>query len=69
MRGLTTTFFSDKNDKKNGDLYLGAFQRAFAQEEGIIHVATMHHTPDWLIDHDDLDEALSNYCSLSPNGA
>lgn len=58
MHGLTTTFFSGPDDDTKGSLYLGALQRVFAPEDGIIRLTTMHHPPDWLEDQDDLDDAL-----------
>jgi len=64
MHGLTTILFSGPNDDKKGDLFLGALQRAFAPEDGIVRLAMMHHPPDWLFDQDQLDDALWNSCAL-----
>jgi len=58
LHGLTTTFLSGPNDDEKGSLYLGAIQRVFAPEDGVIRLTTMHHPPEWLEDQDDLDDAL-----------
>ncbi|MFK5914136.1 MAG: metallophosphoesterase [Woeseiaceae bacterium] len=64
MHGLTTTLFSGPGNDVKGSLYLGALQRAFAPDDGIIRLATMHHPPDWLGDADELDDALWEHCAL-----
>ncbi len=64
MRGLTTTFLSGPADDVRGQLYLGALQRAFAPDDGIVRLAIMHHPPDWLFDQDDFDDALWDGCAL-----
>ena len=64
MHGLTTTFLSGPDNDKKGELYLGALQRSFSPDDGIVHLAMMHHPPDWLEDEDDLDDALWEYCAL-----
>lgn len=64
MHGLTTTFLSGPDDDVRGGLYLGALQRAFSPYDGIVYLAILHHPPDWLVDQDDLDDALWNSCTL-----
>jgi len=65
LHGLTTTLLSGPDeDSKGSSLYLGALQRAFAIDDGIVHLAMMHHPPDWLVDNDDLDDALWNSCAV-----
>lgn len=64
IHGLTTTFFSGPDDDKKGDLYLGALQRVFAPDDGIVRLAMMHHPPDWLEDSDEIDDALRESCAL-----
>ena len=43
---------------------MGAHQRSFALDDGIVRLAMMHHPPDWLHDQDNLDDALWNSCVL-----
>lgn len=64
MHGLTTTFLSGPDDDKRGDLYLGALQRSFSPDDGVVHLAMMHHPPDWLGDQEELDDALWEHCAL-----
>ena len=64
IRGLTTTYLSGPDDDAKGDLYLGAFQRAFAPCDGIVHLAMLHHPPDWDADPEELDDALWNFCAV-----
>jgi hypothetical protein len=64
MHGLTTTYLSGPDDDVKGELYLGALQRAFAPCDGVVRLAMLHHPPEWLGDHDELDDALWNYCTL-----
>jgi predicted phosphodiesterase len=64
MHGLTTTLFSGPEDDLRGTLYVGALQHAFAPNDGIIHLAMMHHPPEWLYDNDALDDDLWNCCAL-----
>lgn len=64
MHGLTTTLFSGPENDVKGELFLGAHQRSFALDDGIVRLAMMHHPPDWLYDQDNLDDALWNSCVL-----
>lgn len=64
IHGLTTTLFSGPKDDSRGDLYVGALQHAFAPTDGIVHIAMMHHPPEWLYDNDALDDDLWNCCAL-----
>lgn len=64
IHGLTTTFFSGPEDDSKGNLYLGALQRVFSPEDGIVRLALFHHPPDWLIDCESFDDALWEHCSL-----
>jgi calcineurin-like phosphoesterase family protein len=64
MHGLTTTLFSGPDDDIKGELFLGALQRSFALDDGIVRLAIMHHPPDWLYDQEELDDAPWNGCAL-----
>jgi len=64
IHGLTTTLLSGPDDDVKGALYLGALQRAFAPYDGVVRLAMLHHPPEWLADHDDLDDALWDSCAL-----
>jgi predicted phosphodiesterase len=67
INGLTTTFFSNKEDKKNS-LYLGAFQANFPVESGIVNLAMFHHPKEWLIDGDKLEDMLSDNAQIWLSG-
>lgn len=64
MHGLTTTLFSGPDDDVKGELFLGAHQRSFSPDDGIVRLAMMHHPPDWFFDQDEFDDALWNSCAL-----
>jgi len=64
IHGLTTSLFSGPKDDMRGALYVGSLQHAFAPDDGIIHIALMHHPPDWLCDNDELEDDLWNHCAL-----
>lgn len=64
MNGLTTTFFSGPDNDNPGDLYLGSFQRSFPSDDGIVHLAMLHHPPSWLGDSDEIDDSLNGSCVL-----
>ena len=63
LNGLTSTFFSDENDKL-GTLFLGGIQTTFRKKDGAIHLAMMHHPPEWLQDCDDVNDALNDRASI-----
>jgi len=66
MYGLTSTVFSGMNgedDVRNG-LYLSPYQAVFNPEEGVISLAMCHHPPEWLIDSDDIDDALKERVTI-----
>lgn len=65
INGLTSTYFCGPNDDREKDLMLGRFQTAFRIEDGIIHLAMMHHPPHWLWDQDAVEDAFANYTALS----
>lgn len=64
MHGLTTTFLSGPDDDRKGELYLGALQRSFSPDNGVVRLAMMHHPPDWFDDSDNSDDALWQSCAL-----
>lgn len=65
MRGMTSILFSGPdNDREKIDLHLGMLQYALTTDDGIIRLSMMHHPPDWLLDHDEINGALENHCQI-----
>ncbi len=60
MHGLTSTFLSGPEDDVKGGLYLGAFQRSFSPDDGVVHLVIQHHPPSWLEDGEELEDSLDN---------
>jgi len=59
--GLTSTLLSGKggdNDLK-GQLYLSPLQTVLDPLDGVINLVMCHHPPDWLLDHDPVDDAVN----------
>lgn len=70
LYGLTTTLLSgalhdsgSQNDIR-GSLYLSPHQTVFDPVEGVINLVMAHHPPEWLLDHDDVDDAIRGRASL-----
>jgi len=57
LRGLTSALVSNADDKR-GDIVLGTAQTSVARESGVFHVTLCHHSPDWLRDHDAVEDLL-----------
>ena len=58
--GLNSTTISNECDDSGANkLILGAAQTLFLRQEGIEYVTLCHHPPQWLIDQDNVEEALS----------
>jgi GTPase-associated adaptor domain-containing protein/calcineurin-like phosphoesterase family protein len=63
--GLTSTLLSGvggRNDVRP-NLYLSPLQTALDPIDGIVNVVVCHHPPDWLMDHDDVEDAV---CGRAP---
>ena len=59
VRGMTSVLLSDENDDKNANkLVLGAMQTICPRDPGVTWLSLCHHPPDWLHDHDEVDDAL-----------
>ena len=59
FRGITTTLFSNKDDRK-GSLILSKNQFNFRNLPGILNVSLMHHPCDWLVDSEEIEDLLTN---------
>jgi 3',5'-cyclic AMP phosphodiesterase CpdA len=59
--GVTSTLLSGmsgQNDRK-GTLYLSPLQTVLDPADGVINLLMCHHPPDWLLDHEDVDDAVN----------
>jgi hypothetical protein len=61
--GLTSTFLSGPDDAER-TLYMSPWQTTFERKPGVVHVALAHHPPEWLIDRDEVDDALRNGATI-----
>lgn len=69
LYGLTSTLLSgavtnpDQNDAK-GSLYLSPWQTAIDPADNVVNLVMAHHPPDWLMDHDAVDDAFNGSAGL-----
>jgi 3',5'-cyclic AMP phosphodiesterase CpdA len=65
LRGLNSVLISgpDDDDKQN-KLLLGAVQTEYGRADGVEYLTLCHHPPDWLLDKDNVDEALLAYSRI-----
>lgn len=69
LYGLTSTLLSgavtnpNQNDEK-GSLYLSPWQTAIDPADNVVNLVMAHHPPDWLMDHDAVDDALNGSAGL-----
>ena len=70
LHGLTSTFLSGQNaeDDIRGGLYLSPMQTAFNPETDVVHLVLCHHPPDWLIDQDDVVDAVNGAAAVQMFG-
>jgi hypothetical protein len=64
--GVTSTLLSGaggQNDRK-GTLYLSPLQTVLDPADGIVNLLMCHHPPDWLMDHDEVDDAVNGRAKL-----
>lgn len=59
LRGLTSALVSNAEDKR-GDIVLGTAQVGVSRAAGVLHLTLCHHPPDWLRDHDGVEDHLKS---------
>lgn len=59
LRGLTSALVSNEEDRRTG-IVLGAAQAAIERAPGVLHMTLCHHPPDWLRDHDAVEDHLKS---------
>lgn len=65
INGLTSTLLSGEAGRvEDRDLYLSPLQTAFDPEDDVVHLVLCHHPPDWLIDGDDVDDAIRGRAAI-----
>lgn len=69
LYGLTSTLLSGamRHEKQNdvrGGLYLSPLQTVLDPVDNVVNAVLSHHPPDWLMDQDEVDEALSDRAAL-----
>jgi predicted MPP superfamily phosphohydrolase len=59
LHGLNSTIISDKNDDNGANkLILGSHQVKMARNDEVVNVSLCHHPMDWLLDGDNINQAL-----------
>jgi predicted phosphodiesterase len=65
LRGLNSVLISGPDDDDEGNkLLLGAIQTEYGRCEGVEYLTLCHHPMDWLLDRDNVDEALLAYSRI-----
>ncbi|MBE0548357.1 MAG: metallophosphoesterase [Rubrivivax sp.] len=65
ITGLTSTLLSGRSgDDHKGSLYLSPLQTVLDPCDDVVHLVMSHHPPDWLMDHEDVDENLYDRAAL-----
>lgn len=69
LYGLTSTLLSGavinpNQDDKKGSLYLSPWQTAIDPADNVVNLVMAHHPPDWLMDHEAVDDALNGSAGL-----
>ncbi|MBK7536883.1 MAG: metallophosphoesterase, partial [Myxococcales bacterium] len=59
LRGLTSALVSNDDDRRT-DIVLGAAQATVERGPGVLHMTLCHHPPDWLRDHDAVEDHLNS---------
>lgn len=57
LRGLTSALVSNEDDRRTG-IVLGAAQASVERASGVLYMTLCHHPPDWLRDHDAVEDHL-----------
>lgn len=69
MRGLNSALISGINDsRENSKLCLGPAQYELRRDDDVTHLVICHHPPDWLVDGDDVRQALKVYAKVVLTG-
>jgi hypothetical protein len=65
IRGLNSAFCSSRLDHKdNARLIVGPMQTVYFPEDDVVYLTLCHHPPDWLIDGEDCEQALSAHSHI-----
>lgn len=66
LHGLTSTLLSGAGgqDDKRNQLYLSPMQTSLDPEDNLVNLVMIHHPPDWLLDQDDVTDAINNRAVL-----
>jgi predicted phosphodiesterase len=59
IRGLTSALVSNEDDRHT-EIILGAAQASVERSSGVLHMTLCHHPPDWLRDHDAVEDHLKS---------
>lgn len=59
LRGLTSALVSNEEDKRTR-IVLGGAQASVERASGVLHMTLCHHPPDWLRDHDAVEDHLKS---------
>lgn len=59
LRGLTSALVSNEEDQRTG-IVLGTAQATVERSPGVLHMTLCHHPPDWLRDHDAVEDHLKS---------
>jgi hypothetical protein len=59
LRGLTSALVSNEEDRRTR-IVLGAAQATVERAPGVLHMTLCHHPPDWLRDHDAVEDHLKS---------
>lgn len=64
--GLTSTLLSGANgtDSTRGRLYLSPLQTVLDPVDDVVNVVLCHHPPDWLLDQDEVEDALRGRAAI-----
>jgi len=66
MRGVNSVLLSDSrvDDDAANKLLLGTFQASPSVEDGVEYLVLCHHPPEWLKDHDAVEDWLLKRCRI-----
>ena len=70
MHGLTSTLLSgpEGNNDTRGDLYLSPLQTVLDPVDDVVNLVLCHHPPDWLMDQDDVEDAIGARAAIQMFG-
>jgi hypothetical protein len=66
VHGLTSTLLSGANggNDQRGSLYLSPLQTVFDPVDDVVNLVLCHHPPDWLMDQDDVHDAMCGRAAI-----